>query len=263
MQLKGLIITKRAQEWLQKSHSMRILHLFDNSCNLVNAQDEVLSLVTAVIGSGPFSIVVDDFNRYLFNLHMPITINNRGQKLLIGNIEVDFSQADRWQSQPDWKQLRSLQLCKLPAPQMLSSEIEVYLTNLCTGIETADSSKIRDSVFHLAGRGSGLTPTGDDILMGVIYGLWVWRPDVELIRLICDTAVTRTTTLSAAFLKAAANGEATIHWHDFVNAKPNAIQNILNIGHTSGTDTLAGFTHICQILIRLYNNQNSCDLCSS
>lgn len=248
--MKSLIITKRAQEWLQKSHSNRILHLFEKSCNLINEHNEVLSLVTAVIGPGPFFIVIDDFNRAHFDLYMPITINKSKQILVIGKTEIDFSQATVWQPQPNWEELRRLRLSDLPKPQTFSAEIENYLTQLCVGIATADSSKICAGAFGLAGRGSGLTPTGDDILMGVIYALWVWQPSIEWIRLISDTAVARTTTLSAAFLKAAANGEATIHWHDFVNGKPHAIQNILNIGHTSGADALAGFTRLCQILTR-------------
>lgn len=248
--LKGLIITKRAQEWLQKSHSIRILHLFDHSCNLVNERNGVLSLVTAVIGPGPFSIVVDKYNRSQFDLHMPITIDKNNQTLVIGKTEIDCSQAAVWQPQPNWEQLRRLQFSYLPIPQTFSADIETYLTQLCVGIATADSQKIYAGAYGLAGRGRGLTPTGDDILMGVIYGLWVWQPDVALIELICDTAVARTTTLSAAFLKAAVNGEATIHWHDLVNGKPHAIQNILKIGHTSGADALTGFTYICQIYKR-------------
>lgn len=255
--MKGLIITKRAQEWLQKSDSARFLNLFENSCNLVNAYSEVLSLVTAVIGPGPFFIVVDGYNRDLFDLHMPITIDKSGQKLMIGDTKIDFSQATVWQPQPNWEQLRTLRLSDLPKPQTFSADIEYYLTRLCAGIATAEPTKIRDAAFGLAGRGSGLTPTGDDILMGVIYALWVWQPGVEWIRLICDTAVTRTTTLSAAFLQAAANGEATTHWHNFVNGRARAIQNILTIGHTSGADALSGFTRTCKILTPQQTQSNS------
>jgi hypothetical protein len=92
--------------------------------------------------------------------------------------------------------------------------------------------------------GKGLTPTGDDVLMGVIYGLWVWYPQRDWIRLIVETAVPRTTSLSAAFLRAAEDGEATFHWHDLVNGRAGAVNQILSIGHSSGRDAWAGFTYV-------------------
>jgi len=57
-----------------------------------------------------------------------------------------------------------------------------------------------------------------------------------------DTAVPRTTTLSAAFLRAAGDGEATIHWHDLADGRPGAMDRILAIGATSGRDAWIGFT---------------------
>jgi hypothetical protein len=87
--------------------------------------------------------------------------------------------------------------------------------------------------------------------MGVLYGLWVWRPRLEWIDLIVDTAVPRTTRLSAAFLRSAADGEATVHWHNLALGRPKAVEQILSIGHTSGRDAWAGFSHTGERLAQL------------
>jgi hypothetical protein len=77
--------------------------------------------------------------------------------------------------------------------------------------------------------------------MGVLYGLWVWHPQQQWMELILEAAVPRTTSLSAAFLRAAAAGEATIHWHHLANGDSTAVERILAVGHTSGRDAWKGF----------------------
>ena len=107
----------------------------------------------------------------------------------------------------------------------------------------------------LAGLGQGLTPAGDDFLMGAMYGLWATRnPDEarDLAELINEAAAPRTTSLSAAWLQAAALGEAAEPWHDLFNGiiVDNsrkifaALSRILAIGHSSGADALAGFVAV-------------------
>lgn len=113
---------------------------------------------------------------------------------------------------------------------------------LLRAIIANDFFVVAAATSRLAGLGQGVTPTGDDILMGLIFALWIWHPKKAWIDLIVDTAVPRTTSLSAAFLRAAGAGEATMHWHDLVNGLPDAPSNILDIGHSSGADAWAGFT---------------------
>jgi hypothetical protein len=63
-------------------------------------------------------------------------------------------------------------------------------------------------------------------------------------------ALPRTSPLSAAWLKAGANGEAGEYWHRMFDAwsagqtvaLDESIRNILASGHTSGADALAGFS---------------------
>jgi hypothetical protein len=242
------LLTPRVQHWLRNGRSARILHLFAESCNLVDDQNDVISLVTPRIGAGPFTLILTgDFTSQL-TLSMPVAIDDVGQTLSIGSITLNTSNAVLWQPLPKWHQLSSKSLADLPPPASLPADIEAGLQRLLEGIVSGDLVAVQAGAYALAGRGIGLTPTGDDVLMGVLYGLWVWYPKHDWMQAIVETAVSRTTTLSAAFLRAAAAGEAVEPWHHLVNGRAYAIQNILSIGHTSGADALTGFARISQIL---------------
>ena len=82
--------------------------------------------------------------------------------------------------------------------------------------------------------------------------LWAWLAHPipsDFCHTVAETATGRTTTLSAAFLRAASRGECSSTWHTLLAALSRgsdaevaeAAENILAHGATSGTDVLAGF----------------------
>ena len=104
----------------------------------------------------------------------------------------------------------------------------------------------------LAGLGGGLTPAGDDFIVGVLLATWagLYGSGAEaLCQPIVAAAAPLTTTLSAAYLRAAARGECMAQWHAFfeallrseAQAMRAAIRALMATGHTSGADALAGF----------------------
>jgi hypothetical protein len=102
----------------------------------------------------------------------------------------------------------------------------------------------------ITGLGTGLTPAGDDYLMGALYALWAMgRADAGVMAAVVETAVLRTTTLSLAWLRAAARGEASMPWHLLVQAAlagdgdgvETAVAAILATGASSGAAAWAGF----------------------
>jgi hypothetical protein len=237
------VIAPRARQWLRDGGPARILHLFAETCNLVNDRNEVISLVSPRIGPGPFTIVLEnDFTAGL-DSHQAVSIDGAKQGLAVGPLVVDVAEAAVWQPKPEWTQLRDADVARWPSPAELPSGITFFLEETVEGIAGDDLSTCLTGVEGLAGRGDGLTPTGDDMLMGVLYGLWVWHPRQEWMRMILETAVPRTTTLSANFLRAAADGEAVRQWHDLVNGRPQAVAEIMAIGHSSGADAWAGFVY--------------------
>jgi len=103
----------------------------------------------------------------------------------------------------------------------------------------------------LAGLGQGLTPAGDDFILGAVLAAWIIHPP-EVASVIAEeitnVVAPLTTSLSAAWLRSAGRGEAGILWHNFFDALLDPISDlqaptdkILSVGETSGADALAGF----------------------
>ena len=122
---------------------------------------------------------------------------------------------------------------------------------LQAGITRGDPALCRSGTHGLAGLGFGLTPAGDDFLLGAMVAIWSAFPSGEAAALAGSIAVASaplTTRLSAAWLQAAARGEVAAPWHDLlagVTARSrervlSAAERILDMGHTSGADALAG-----------------------
>jgi hypothetical protein len=113
-----------------------------------------------------------------------------------------------------------------------------------------DRAQLQAGVEQLAGLGGGLTPAGDDFLAGIMLWTWLARPDPRSwCRAMLEAATSRTTTLSAAFLRTAAAGECPASWHRLLVVLESgetqhlaaAVEGVLSYGHTSGADMLAGF----------------------
>jgi hypothetical protein len=114
-------------------------------------------------------------------------------------------------------------------------------------------------VHALAGLGGGLTPAGDDFICGALFAGWAGLLPLSQrergpggegeLSSIANSAASRTTTLSAAYLRAAARGECMALWHSLfealrssdASALPSVVESLLAVGHTSGADALAGF----------------------
>ncbi len=273
MIVKSQIITPAVQAWLVPGRTARILHLFDQVCNLVNEDGEVLSLVTAAIGPGPFHLVLGVTRPFTHTLTLaaPVTVQANGVQ--VGTLVVDISSAACWQPQVAWAGLQAHRAQWQPVvptiQQMMQQyrarlnldtavmqpELENGLARLLAGVRRRHTAGVQEGSARLAGLGPGLTPAGDDILLGVIYGLWATCPQSvaqPLVQVMVDTAVPYTTTLSAAWLQAAARGEAGMVWHELghrfmVNGHDweEIVAQILQTGHSSGADALWGFTAVC------------------
>ncbi len=134
----------------------------------------------------------------------------------------------------------------------LQDQLEVESKVLFMGVADHDLKKVRESASRLAGLGQGITPDGDDLMLGALLATWMTEPGTfssELGEAIIEAAADRTTPISLAWLTAAARGECTQHWHSTLNAirtmlKEEFLQGALQIyrqGHSSGWSALRGF----------------------
>ncbi len=101
----------------------------------------------------------------------------------------------------------------------------------------------RPDAVRLAGRGSGLTPAGDDVLAGYAAGLTLFHGRcLEAVR-IAAVAAPRTTTLSATLLRHAARGELPEPAHSLLEeGDPEPLR---RFGHSSGCALLLGLALAC------------------
>ena len=266
-------ITLVARDWLTYSRNPRILHVFDTACNLINEHSEVLSIVTQQIGNGPFNLVIENnvcFSEHL-NLESPVTVART--QLHLGDLTINTADVKPWVPRPDWESLHTKknefldQIISLQAtlsdaggkpgnPLTASLPVTNYqsqVSDLCSALVTLDLSSALKIASKLSGLGAGLTPAGDDFILGAIYATWIIHPPEiasVLAEGVTNAAAPLTTSLSAAWLRSAGKGEAGILWHAFFesllagNTSDIQVQitRLLSVGASSGADALAGFT---------------------
>ncbi len=264
--LTACSIAPAARAWMRQASGARVLHVFERACNLVNADDDVLSLVALEAGDGPFTVVVPlaDGSAFsgLLDADSPVAVD--GDRLIAGTLVIDTATAVLWPPRPGWERARESltsngdllsALAELLASNLalagLAPLAPQSIEDLCAGVATGDVASCRSAARRLAGLGGGLTPAGDDFLVGAVHAAWLTHPPREaalLSEVIAFAATPLTTRLSAAWLRAAARGEAAAPWHALVEALAAcdetallaAARRILSIGHTSGADALAG-----------------------
>jgi hypothetical protein len=290
--LRGVALAPAAAEWLAHSTAARILNVFERACNLISADGTVLALVTSARGMGPFTLVVDGDGGAPFRglpAESPVRLLPSKQALCVGPLRIEYGDAAAWDARPDWPAVarhyrqnpNSLpwlavaaagvdvagSLLDLYRPATGSTALERVLRAaaqqgaeaLVGGLAAGDEIQATRGAQSLAGLGGGLTPAGDDFVVGVLLAAWagLYGPSGgQLAGAVAEAAAPRTTTLSAAYLRAAARGECIVPWHDLFAAllrgdaasTQAAVAALVSVGHTSGADALAGFVAVLYAL---------------
>ncbi|MBI1877356.1 MAG: DUF2877 domain-containing protein [Chloroflexi bacterium] len=254
-----------------------ILGRFERACNLADVEGRVIALTFPEIGNGPFSIVVAGPSDLFESLAIGQPARVAAGKLALGSWQIDLISAKIWEPQIiHFAQPRYLHpaitniltsYTAWPHPVGVNSTINNRLAEAAAQLNRVilepegykRSEKIAQAVGQLAGLGSGLTPAGDDYLVGVMAALWLTGQKALLPRM-AHMAARQTTTLSAAFLKAAARGEFMEPWHALAQALSagetgafsQAIEQVAQFGASSGRDALAGFA---TTLLSLVNHE--------
>ena len=248
---------------VQAGQDWHVLAVFERACDLVTPSDDVIALVLPEIGDGPLNIVVDGRPGVFAGVEPGAPATAEGTTLRLSNLEIRLARAAVWEPCPDWERLRrnwkqiesrlplvrDLALRQAPPDSLLallSPELGITGFRAPLGRQPVMS----DLATQFAGLGGGLTPAGDDFLIGVMLQTWLAHPDpAPLCQTLVEIAAPRTTALSAAFLRAAAKGECNTPWHrlfttlvdDGQEQLAAATREALSYGYTSGADTLAGF----------------------
>ena len=159
----------------------------------------------------------------------------------------DSSKREHLRQMPAELPLGALLVGDVPPSDPLARAAAPALARLYRATWARHTADCLAAARPLLGLGPGLTPAGDDCLVGWLSGAWAAGADgrrlVEAVRPGLLAAATHLTTrLSAAFLAAAVNGEAAEPLHGFVLAPTEArLAGLLELGATSGADLLAGY----------------------
>ena len=134
-----------------------------------------------------------------------------------------------------------------------SSEFN-HISQIVRDIQIHRFEKVLEGINKLLGSGQGLTPSGDDIVIGIILSINRWK-DVLIPKIVLGSfnqqviqaGYDRTTTLSANLIECAAQGEADerlVNTIDFLISdlpyKKNIAVNLLGWGNSSGIFAFLG-----------------------
>ena len=248
-----------------------------HACNLASPAGRIVALVSRSHGNGPFHIVVPDETLAAIGVADVAQLDHDWLSLPAG--KLDLQRALRWSPRlpelgHDWLKRASSWLYELsasvasplwPTPgqslSTLQQQAAPAIAALGHGQATGHLSLIAEGANQLAGLGPGLTPAGDDLLVGWLAGLYLQGlpgAGALAVELIAATARPRTTRLSATWLYHA-RGEFSAPWHEWGMAlnkgDPSQIlaagQEILRRGATSGHDAMLGFLLVCGVAIRV------------
>jgi Protein of unknown function (DUF2877) len=267
----------------------RVHSLFPSAANLRLDDSRLITLLTAGRADSPLGIRLSTPSGFTYEDHLRAgTMVCRGGIIRFSDadFEVDLRHAQHWQS--DLKKLRveMRHPCALAGWRIASDalrhhsgarhgiagvvfepgcleEVASPLIRAARGpvqalMEAAgclDLPGSASAAARLIGLGPGLTPSGDDFVMGFLSGLWASAPADPAVMAFIDglaRAVSQfamiTTDISAAFLRDAALGQASQPILSLIEAicagqsadVRRAAQAALAVGSTSGADGVAG-----------------------
>jgi hypothetical protein len=140
-------------------------------------------------------------------------------------------------------------------PPLKNATLERDILHLHQDINASQGIPPSESVIRLLGSGAGLTPSGDDFVIGLLLAFKRWKdaffdlPDLESFnQQIVNAAYHKTTTLSANLIECAALGlgnERLVDTLDWLmggsDREPGIRDGLLSWGNSSGIDVLAGY----------------------
>lgn len=265
MQIAAQTIARPLAEALSNQpFSGHVLGRFERAINLIDSRQRIVAVTTPDLGRGPFSIVIEATPSFFETVEIEQPVSSTARRLRIGPWVIDWAGAMVWEpklphlSRPfqltspileilkpyqDWPGLATNTPAARCTARLALQAAQALNQALVTG------NDLGPAVESLAGLGGGLTPAGDDYLVGVMAALWL-RGESHLPPIIAGLAAPQTTALSAAFLTAAGRGQFSEPWQRLarswsigpVAAVRQSVAQIAAFGASSGRDALAGFT---------------------
>jgi uncharacterized protein DUF2877 len=283
-----LIHAKRIGSRVPPAFIGRVHSVYRQACNIETGDGMLVTLLSGALGNLPRGVLCKAVEPMDFRTLCSVSemVERLGAKLRIPGpgVVVDLSSAAVWHCELsaclidlsddrtvgilfDLRTMLSAPDAPLGgfAPLVLGNDepaslldramrrrLERALPVLAGAIDRFDADRAVEALVRLIGLGPGLTPAGDDFIVGLLAALWSRYDCRVLIARLHEPLARLAATshpISRQFLLDALEGEfceplsdmaVAISAHDREGAA-TAAQRVMRIGHTSGSDALTGF----------------------
>jgi hypothetical protein len=247
-------------------------------CVISLVDENPLTLATPAIGRLPRGVTLDAPPEFTFQglVARGSGVAARGGILRIGGgaLSIDLRSAAPWRSRLDDLGLDGARQAVMQALETAHAALRqdgrgealiriagARLAALASATRTLDAAAAGDVVSELVGLGEGVTPAGDDCLVGYFAGLWACAGRaaarlafVAALRERLTRSPLPTGSISRVYLEAAFDGEVSERLFDLASviatgsddaAVRRAAGSALAVGHSSGACGLLGFLEAC------------------
>ncbi len=247
--------------------------IFKNSINILLSSNSMITLQSDDVIITPLSISLkfcpDSLQNIGFQVGENVWWDCDSSTIMINNLSVNILKAEQYDGYFDYSKNMKIHhksdLAILKTYRQTddfvfsnsiakSSYIKCFLAteNLSKAVELADENKAKEAVYGLVGLGQGLTPTGDDMLLGFLSTACLFKKHREFIyslkEYILKTVKERSTDISYEFIRCMFDFEYSQPIKDILCAVldgdkkrcSDAAKQLLSFGSSSGRDCLYG-----------------------
>lgn len=230
--------------------------VFQNSCNIQMDHGPLVTLHRFDFGMLPHSLYAPELSTANWRQGDQARADQTG--LRVGEQTLAWAQEVRQENtripvrgeipselEQAWCLLRNKQKAAQTHPMVeeIYLRLRQAIQQLWGGILCGDREEVSLQCKACIGLGQGLTPSGDDMLLGTLAALHMYRPDwAEFLGKEILPLTTRTNDISRSYLELAVQGYAAT---PVIRAAehPDSIESVellLSVGHSSGCDILEG-----------------------
>ncbi|MFC9539811.1 DUF2877 domain-containing protein [Lysinibacillus sp. NPDC056959] len=248
MNLQASAIGSIALQLLNEGKTFTVHSIFEKGLNIVDRNGELIFIGTNENGTFPFGILLDPQTkkRLKSNIKVGDTLIFRNNRLfhnrfeMVFNVKIlplnmDFEHANLNKLKEN---LQCISFTSYDSTDFERARVLALINRL------HDPTQNLEKTFrYFIGRGQGLTPTGDDILVGILYGHFlnnfIEHKHLDTLKALIKEPLT--TIVSKRFLTCALDGvfssKITTLQHD---PSLESMESLIEVGSSSGMDTLYG-----------------------
>lgn len=243
--------------------NLKVHSVYDHALNLSNDLG-MITLVSQDKPKAPLTCVCDLQSFLNLQLNQGMPVQRYGHTLRMGSLSVDFSMATTTSLDqvrgcyPDLESIRlghqSLTKWLIQHSQqegairLFSTPHDVFSQHLVSILKTYLQTHDIQLLPKLIGCGIGQTPSGDDVLVGMLSLAWscFHLGFIQMLKHCCEPLLNQTTDVSQMMLRQAFEGQFNEVHQDLILSlsRPHKVKEKADvcqrIGHTSGTDFLVG-----------------------